>query len=44
MDFTYVEDLVDGLFRAGYFESAIGQEFNLTFRKKGQGHQSGEHD
>ena len=29
-DFTYVEDLVDGLLRAGYFESAIGQEFNLA--------------
>lgn len=29
-DFTYVGDLVDGLLRAGYFESAIGQEFNLA--------------
>ena len=29
-DFTYVEDLVDGLLRAGYFESAVGQEFNLA--------------
>lgn len=29
-DFTYVEDLVDGLLRAGYYESAIGQEFNLA--------------
>jgi len=29
-DFTYVDDIVDGLLRAGYFESAIGQEFNLA--------------
>jgi len=29
-DFTYVGDLVDGILRAGYFESAIGQEFNLA--------------
>ena len=29
-DFTYVGDLVDGLLRAGYFESAIGQSFNLA--------------
>ncbi|MDI6891099.1 MAG: NAD-dependent epimerase/dehydratase family protein [Thermodesulfovibrionales bacterium] len=29
-DFTYVGDLVDGLLRAGYFEKAIGQEFNLA--------------
>lgn len=29
-DFTYVGDLVDGLLRAGYSESAIGQEFNLA--------------
>jgi UDP-glucose 4-epimerase len=29
-DFTYVSDLVDGLLRAGYFESVIGQEFNLA--------------
>ncbi len=29
-DFTYVGDLVDGLLRAGYFQSAIGQEFNLA--------------
>lgn len=28
-DFTYVGDLVDGLLRAGYFEGAIGQDFNL---------------
>jgi nucleoside-diphosphate-sugar epimerase len=29
-DFTYVGDIVDGLLRAGTFESAIGQEFNLA--------------
>jgi nucleoside-diphosphate-sugar epimerase len=29
-DFTYVEDLVDGLLRAGYFENAIGKEMNLA--------------
>ncbi len=29
-DFTYVEDLVDGLLRAGYFEKCIGKEMNLA--------------
>jgi len=29
-DFTYVEDLVDGMLRAGYYEEAVGQEFNLA--------------
>jgi UDP-glucose 4-epimerase len=29
-DFTFVGDIVDGLLRAGYFESAIGEEFNLA--------------
>lgn len=29
-DFTYVGDLIDGLLRAGHYESAIGQEFNLA--------------
>ena len=29
-DFTYVGDLIDGLLRAGYFERAIGQSFNLA--------------
>jgi UDP-glucose 4-epimerase len=29
-DFTFVGDIVDGLLRAGYLESAIGQEFNLA--------------
>ncbi len=33
-DFTYVDDLVDGLLRAGYYESAIGQEFNLASGKE----------
>lgn len=33
-DFTYVEDIVDGLLRAGSFESAIGQEFNLASGKE----------
>ena len=29
-DFTYVGDLVDGLLRAGYCESAVGESFNLA--------------
>ena len=29
-DFTYVGDIVDGLLRAGYFDAAVGQEFNLA--------------
>ena len=29
-DFTYVGDIVDGLLRAGVYEKAIGQEFNLA--------------
>jgi len=29
-DFTYVGDIVDGLLRAGYFEEAVGQAFNLA--------------
>ncbi len=33
-DFTYVGDIVDGLLRAGYFESAVGQEFNLASGKE----------
>ncbi len=33
-DFTYVGDLVDGLLRAGYYESALGQEFNLASGKE----------
>jgi len=33
-DFTYIEDLIDGLLRAGYFEKAIGQEFNLASGKE----------
>lgn len=35
-DFTYVGDLVDGLLRAGYFEGAIGEEFNLASGKETQ--------
>ncbi|OGW20686.1 MAG: nucleotide sugar epimerase [Nitrospirae bacterium GWC2_46_6] len=33
-DFTYVGDLVDGLLRAGYYEAAVGQEFNLASGKE----------
>jgi nucleoside-diphosphate-sugar epimerase len=33
-DFTYVGDIVDGLLRAGSFESAVGQEFNLASGKE----------
>ena len=29
-DFTYVEDIAEGVMRAGYFEKAIGQEMNLA--------------
>jgi len=29
-DFTYVGDIVDGLLRAGHFQAAVGQEFNLA--------------
>ena len=29
-DFTFVSDLVDGLLRAGHYDSAVGQEFNLA--------------
>lgn len=33
-DFTYVGDIVDGLLRAGFLESAVGQEFNLASGKE----------
>jgi UDP-glucose 4-epimerase len=33
-DFTYVEDIVDGLLRAGYYEKAIGKEMNLASGKE----------
>lgn len=33
-DFTFVEDLVDGLLRAAYFEGAVGEEFNLASGKE----------
>jgi len=29
-DFTYVLDLVQGLVKAGYYENAIGENFNLA--------------
>lgn len=29
-DFTFVGDITDGLLRAGYYEAAIGAEFNLA--------------
>lgn len=29
-DFTYVGDIVDALLRAGYFDSAVGQEMNIA--------------
>ena len=29
-DFTYVLDLVQGLIKSGFYESAIGQNFNLS--------------
>ncbi len=29
-DFTFVEDIVEGLLRAGYMDSAVGHEFNLA--------------
>lgn len=33
-DFTYVDDLVQGLLRAGYYEKAIGQEMNLASERE----------
>jgi len=33
-DFTYVGDIVDGLLRAGFFEEALGEEFNLASGKE----------
>ena len=33
-DFTYVNDLIDGLLRAGYYDGAIGKEFNLASGKE----------
>lgn len=29
-DFTFVDDLVEGMLRAGFYEKAVGQEFNLA--------------
>jgi len=33
-DFTYVDDIIDGLLRAGAMESALGKEFNLASGKE----------
>ena len=33
-DFTYVLDLVQGLIKAGYYENAIGENFNLASGKE----------
>jgi nucleoside-diphosphate-sugar epimerase len=33
-DFTYVEDIVDALLRAAYYEAAIGQEMNIASGKE----------
>lgn len=33
-DFTYVEDIVDGLLRCGHLPQAVGQEFNLASSKE----------
>lgn len=33
-DFTFVGDIVDGLLRAGYYESVIGSEMNLASGKE----------
>jgi len=33
-DFTYVEDIIDGLLRLGHYEEAIGEAFNLAAERK----------
>ncbi len=33
-DFTYVGDIVDALLRAGYYEQAVGEEFNIASGKE----------
>jgi UDP-glucose 4-epimerase len=33
-DFTFVGDITDGLLRAGHFEAAIGEEFNLASERE----------
>jgi len=33
-DFTYVDDIVDALLRAGYYEKAVGQEMNIASEKE----------
>jgi nucleoside-diphosphate-sugar epimerase len=35
-DFTYVLDLVQGLIKAGYYEKAVGENFNLASGKETQ--------
>ncbi len=29
-DFTYIDDLVEGMLRAGYYDSAVGRELNIA--------------
>jgi nucleoside-diphosphate-sugar epimerase len=33
-DFTYVLDLIQGLIKAGYYDSAVGENFNLAAGKE----------
>jgi len=33
-DFTYVEDLIDGMLRAAYFEEAVGEAMNLASERE----------
>ena len=33
-DFAYVDDLIDGLLRAGYYEACIGKEMNLASERE----------
>lgn len=33
-DFTYVGDIVDGLLRSGYYQEAVGEDFNLASGKE----------
>lgn len=36
-DFTYVLDLVQGLIKAGYYEKAVGENFNLASETEDRG-------
>ena len=36
-DFTYVLDLVQCLIKAGYYEKAVGENFNLASGTEGKG-------